>query len=139
MMCSSALSGGQAASTLPSSKYLAATRRCDSTMASTPAANKPMSCISGRSISSGEDGAGRFENPAQETIHEERRDAVSQPAGQHRAAVEFEILDLLQESVVDQKFRVALRHPHAAPDLRHQQAHVVIHADVGADAHRPRW
>ena len=58
MMCSSALNGGHAASTLPSSKYCRATRACASTIASTPAANWTMSCFSGRSISSVNTAAG---------------------------------------------------------------------------------
>jgi len=62
--------------------------------------------------------------------------AEERPALTALMAVYLEILDLLQESVMDQIFRIALRHAHPAPDLRYQQAHVVIHANVGADAHR---
>ncbi len=61
-----------------------------------------------------------------------RRDAVAQPAGQHRAAVHREIADLLQVAVGDQELGIALVNPHAAPDLRHQHADVVIHAEVRA-------
>ena len=96
-MCSSAFSGGQAASRLPSSKYAPATRP-GFQMASTPATNVPKSCFSGRSNLFGKDGVRRLENPAQEAVRERPGDAVSEPARQNGAAVIFEIGNLLQIS-----------------------------------------
>ena len=51
----------------------------------------------------------------------------------HGAAIEREIGDLLEKAVFDQELRVALVHAHAAPDLGHQHADVVIHAEVRTD------
>ena len=52
MMWSSARSGGQASSIVPSSKYAAATRCCASTMLATPSAKTAGSCSSGLRMSS---------------------------------------------------------------------------------------
>ena len=79
----------------------------------------------------GEDGAGRFEDAAEEMIHEEGSDAVAQAAGQNACARSSARSSTFSRNpLLDQKLRIALRHAHPAPDLRNQQADVVIHANV---------
>jgi hypothetical protein len=46
-----------------------------------------------------EDRAGHFKDAAQETIDEQRRDAVAKAAGEHGATVDDAVLQLLQEAV----------------------------------------
>ena len=78
-----------------------------------------------------------IEDPAEERVHESPGDAISQPAGQNSAALVLEIFALLQIAVADQKLRRPLLHRHPAPDLRHEQADVVIHADIAARRNPP--
>ena len=78
-----------------------------------------------------------LEDPPQEAVDEKRCDAVAQAAGQYGAAVQAEIGDLFQVAVRLEEFGVALLHPHAAPDLRNQQADVVVHAELRSDVARP--
>ena len=79
-----------------------------------------------------------FEYAAQEALGEQGRDAVSQPAGQYFLAVAFEVVQFLQEPVLDQKPRIALLDPYAAPDFGHEHADVVIHSVFRADIARRR-
>ena len=64
----------------------------------------------------GEHRAGRFENAAQEAVHEKRGDAVAQAAGQHRAPVEPKILHAVPEI----RFRSRNCGSRSATRMRHQ-------------------
>ena len=81
----------------------------------------------------GEHGVRMIEHAAKERVDEARVDAIAQPAGQNFLAVVLEVLALFQIMIGDQEFRVAFLRRHAAPDFRHEQADVVIHAHFRAD------
>ena len=81
---------------------------------------------------------GRLENASQEPVDEKRRNPVAEAAGHHGAVVQAEIADLFQVSIGLEEFGVALLHPHAAPDLRDQQADVVVDAEVRSHIARRR-
>ena len=80
-----------------------------------------------------DDVVGRFKDAPQKVVGKQRCDAIAQPAGQHLVAVQLEILELLEVAVLHEEARLALLRRHAAPDLRHQHADVVVHADRGSD------
>ncbi len=102
-------------------------------MASTPAANNVEALLFRPQHLFGEHGVGRFEKAAEETVDESACDAVAQAAGEHLAAVECRNLRRVRAALRDHEVRIALVHAHAAPDLRHQHADVVIHAHLRAD------
>ena len=60
-------------------------------------------------------------------------DAITQPVDQNTTVLIFEILALFEKVVFDKESRIALLGRHAAPNFRHQQADIVIHAKTGSD------
>mmetsp|Transcript_20907 Transcript_20907/g.57138 ORF Transcript_20907/g.57138 Transcript_20907/m.57138 type:complete len:280 (-) Transcript_20907:268-1107(-) len=88
-----------------------------------------------------EDGIGALEDAHEEAAHEVRGDAVAQAAGQHLPAVQLEVINLLKEAILDHVHGVALLLAHAAPDLGHEEADVVVDlapADVAGGAREAR-
>ena len=73
------------------------------------------------------------EHAAEEGGHEALGDAVAEAAGFDGFAVVHEVLNLFQIAVFDQIRWLALGDEHARPDLRDEQADVVIHAVFAAD------
>ncbi len=81
----------------------------------------------------GEDLVGIVEDLTQETVHETVGDAVTETTGQHLLAPVLEVLQFFQVAVFDEVLRIALATVQACPDLGHEQAHVVVHAQVRTD------
>ena len=134
MIVSSARSGGQASSIEPSSKYCRATRCWASVMFWTPSTNASRSCVSGRRNASSKTSAGLSKTRPKNVADELGGDPVAQPAGQHRLAVVLEVVERLEvarRAIRNAGSRSLGRQP--APDLRDQQADVVIDLHLRAD------
>mmetsp|Transcript_12570 Transcript_12570/g.25404 ORF Transcript_12570/g.25404 Transcript_12570/m.25404 type:complete len:714 (-) Transcript_12570:1281-3422(-) len=85
-----------------------------------------------------EDLGGTVEDPAHEVVNEARRDAVAQTARGHHLAANFEVLHALQVTLLDEEGRVPLLFAHAAPELGHEEADVVVHPAAADEARRAR-
>ena len=133
MMCSSAFSGGHACAMLPSSKYIFATRFCVATMLSMPSAKISLACNSGLSIASVKTACGWLNTRPKNAWT--NRALMRQPS---RLARTF--LPAWSKSAHFSRNWLAMRNFGSrssalmrAPDFRHDQAHVVIHAQIRAD------
>ncbi len=80
-----------------------------------------------------EDAVRVVEDAAEEGADELGRDPIAQAAGQHRTSRVVEVSQRFQVSLGDQERRVALVGVQAAPDLRDQQADVVVDPHLRAD------
>src|SRR5271166_4786495 len=62
--------------------------------------------------------AGNFKDAPQKAIDERSRDPIPQAAGEHGSPLIFEIIQLFEITVLDEKLRLTLPNAHAAPQLR---------------------
>ena len=81
----------------------------------------------------GEDGVGRGEHATEVGGYEVLVDAVSETAGVDGAAVFFKVIDLFEEAIFDEEFRIALVDIHAGPDFGNEQGDVVLEAILSPD------
>mmetsp|Transcript_30909 Transcript_30909/g.82868 ORF Transcript_30909/g.82868 Transcript_30909/m.82868 type:complete len:271 (+) Transcript_30909:251-1063(+) len=80
-----------------------------------------------------QNGRGVAENTAEEAGSKLGSDTVPQERGGHSLAVELDVRNLLQVSVLNQILGVLLLLAHASPNLRNQQGEVVVHLMVRAN------
>ncbi len=84
----------------------------------------------------GEDGIGEIEDPSEKCRDETFGDPPPKLARRNFPAFEFEVTASLEVAVLDEKSRIALGGGHPRPDFRHEQADVVIDANVRPDVTR---